>query len=91
MQVNSLPDIVGDNTAHVIGQVGVTARWVTIGAIGGALRFGDGNVGAARGVNIAQNTAKTIEAESDITAVLDLSLLYVYVPTGSTATISYGR
>lgn len=91
MVAYTIADIVGDNAAHVIGTPLTRARWIAITAVGGNLRLGDVNVGAARGVQVAANLPTIIESDgADMTACLDLGNTYVYVPIGTTATITYG-
>lgn len=90
MQIHSIADIVGDSATHALAAAGTPARWITIGALGGAIRLGDSNAAVARGANIAQNGSFTLPADPDITARYDLSLVYVFVPSGATASISYG-
>ena len=88
MQLHTIADITGDSAAH---QLAVAARVFFIGATGGVLRVGDINVSATQGVNVAQNTAITLVPDgSDITSKYPTGTVYVYVPSGATASISYG-
>lgn len=63
---------------------------VTAGASGA--RFGDSNVGAAQGANIPASVSPTILrcTVADVTDRFDLTLVYVFVPNGSTLTITIG-
>lgn len=87
MQLRSVPDIVGDNTSHPISITPESARWVSIWAIGGNIRLGDLNVSATRGANI---TSAVLPLDSFSHSVYDLNLIWLYVPTGVTASITYG-
>lgn len=91
MAPHTIQDIVGDGAAHALATAGVQARTVIIAAVSGSIRVGDGNVAANRGVAVAAGTVPlVIQADpADKTALLDLSLVSVYVPLSSTATITY--
>ncbi len=92
MQIYTLPDITGDNAAHQLSATSIGALAIYIAAVGGACRFGDSNVSATRGVNVPQNDhAIDISAIGEIPLSINLSKCYVYVPSGATATISYGQ
>ncbi len=88
MQLYTVADITGDSAAHALAPA---ARVWFIAATGGVLRVGDASVAAARGVNVAQNTPLTLVPDgSDVTAKWPAGTVYVYVPSGATASISYG-
>jgi len=55
-------------------------------------RFGDSNVGAARGVYLPAGVGPTVLRTSvaDERDKIDLTTVYVYVPGGSTLTITIG-
>ena len=90
MQPHTLPDITGDGAAHAIGAAGTRARWIAIGATGGALRVGDANVASNRGASVANGATAFLPPDPDITATYDLGNVYVYVPISSTASFTYG-
>ncbi len=88
MQMYTIADITGDSAAH---QIAPAARMIVVSATGGALRVGDINVTATRGANVAQNTSIILPPDgSDITAKYPAGTVYVYVPSSTTASISYG-
>ena len=89
MTILTAADIVGANAKVALGTAGQTARRIFITATGSAnARFGDTNVGAARGAALPNGTPVQLTAsDSDLTASFDLSQTFVYVPTGTT--ISY--
>lgn len=90
MTIQTLPDFVGNNTAVVLAATGRAKRiWLT--SLSAGTRVGDANTGAARGVDIVQNVPFVLSASNaDETDFLFLNQVYVYVPTGSTLTVTYG-
>lgn len=92
MQAYTIADITGDNAKHQLSATpGQRARWVCFSALGGPMRVGDTNVAAARGASVPQNqTVIWPEDGADATSGFDLSMVYLYVPSGTTATITYG-
>ena len=93
MQIYSIADITGDNTAHSISNDATQqARFLILTAIGGVARFGDlANVGAARGAEIQDGAPLTIRAsEADKFDHIQLGQAAAYVPSGTTLTIAYG-
>ena len=88
MQLYTIADITGDSAAHAIAPA---AREIIISATGGALRVGDASVSATRGANVAQNTTLVLPPDgSDVTAKYPAGTVYVYVPSSTTASITYG-
>lgn len=92
MVIHSLPDIVGGNAKVQISATnGLTARRLFLTATGGTARFGDVNVGAAQGVQLPMGVEVTISAsDADVTDSIPLIQAYLYVPSSTTVTISYG-
>ncbi len=88
MQMYTIADITGDSAAH---QIAPAARVIIVSATGGALRVGDVNVSATRGANVPQNTALILPPDgSDVSGKYPGGTVYVYVPSSSTASITYG-
>ncbi len=87
MQLRTVLDIVGDNTAHPLSVIPQGARWVILGGIGGSFRLGDMNVSANRGASV---TSAVLPLDGVVHSFYDLSLVWVYVPTGVTVSISWG-
>lgn len=91
MAPHTIQDIVGDGAVHAIAPAGTRARWVQIYAVGGQIRVGDAaNVGAGRGAAVASGGSFPFPESPDLASTYDLSLIAVYVPISSTATICYG-
>lgn len=91
MTVNSLIDITGANaTVQLKSTPGTKARHIYLTPIGGAVRWGNTSTGAGTGNSIPAGVQHVLRAnEADVTDLVDLSTVYVYVPTGVTLTISY--
>lgn len=74
---------------------GITqARAIILSCSGtGPLRFGDSNVGAAQGLQIAQGVSPTIlrTTVGDPSDVFDLTTCFVNVPAGTTGSIIIGK
>lgn len=72
----------------------LTAKELILQTLSGAsgARFGDSNVGATRGVNLPASVGPTVLRTSvaDERDKIDLTLAYIYVPAGSTLTITIG-
>lgn len=97
MKIFALPDISGDGAAHQLVATSTKAKWVSFSAIGnGPVRIGDASVTSSRGVSVpgvatVGGTPVVFPPDgSDMTAIYDLSMIYAYVPSGTTLTISYG-
>lgn len=74
-----------------LGSSGSFARRIFLAATGGKARFGDANVAAAQGVELPQDAVVTISAsDGDISDRIPLDHAYVYVPNGTTVTVSWG-
>jgi hypothetical protein len=91
MTLGTMADIAGDNAAHLI-TFPSTARFITVCAIGGTMRLGDkANVAAARGVLCPQNVPVTVTVDdADTTDYFGNNQVGLYIPSGTTATITYG-
>lgn len=93
MTINDIADIAGNDGVHAIsGSTPANARQLTLCASGGTARFGaKATVGAARGTLLPQNVPVVFHAsQSDQIDTIDLTQAAVYVPTGTTLTISAG-
>ena len=91
MTVQTLADITGDNAKHQISTNGILARWVILGAVGGAVRFGDTNVSSSRGASIPSGATVLLPClTADAWSGYNLSQMYAYVPNSATLTITYG-
>jgi hypothetical protein len=94
MTIHTLADIVGDGAKHALAVTGSTlnARRIWLCAHGSSTaRFGDGNVGAAQGVELPADVVVTISAsDADISDKLPLAQQNVFVPNGTTVTVSFG-
>lgn len=92
MTIQTLPDIAGANAKVQISSVpNSAARRLWITALGGVARFGDVNVGAARGVELATGVQYIFSAsDADDTDTIQLEQAYAYVPAGTTLTVSWG-
>jgi hypothetical protein len=91
MVITDLADIAGDNAVHALAASG-EARALFLTAVGGPARFGSvATVGAARGVDLPTGVPVTIRAsEADRTDRFNLTQMGVYIPSGTTLTISTG-
>lgn len=91
MTVQTLADIAGDNAVHALTTNAILARWVILGAVGGAIRFGDTNVASGRGASIPSGATVTLPPETaDGWAGYRLDSIKAYIPNSATLTISYG-
>lgn len=97
MTIQTLPDIVGSGAKVAIStQQGLKCRRLFLTgfriSLGAAARFGDTNVGAARGVILSNATVVTISAsDEDPTDLLDLTAAFAYVPAGVTLKVSFAQ
>jgi hypothetical protein len=87
MQPQTIADIAGDNAKHALGASGTMASLILLTAVGGPARYGDTNVGSARGVELPSGVQVTIpQNTTDRVDRYDLGQIYVYVPSGTTLT-----
>ena len=93
MTIQTRADIAGADAKVALSSTqGVKARRIWLTASGGTARFGDANVAVGRGVICPQNVLVTISAsDADPTDTIDLTIASVYVPTGTTLTVSWGN
>ena len=90
MTPTSVADIVGANAKVALAVVGQRARHIVLTPLGGNARVGDVNVAAAQGAALIQNVPTILPPNgADPTDCYDLSHVYVYVPSGTTITVSY--
>jgi len=91
MTIQTAADIVGANAKVAISTTqGQFARRLWLAATGGTARFGDTNVSATRGTSLAASTVTQFAAsEADITDRLDLTQAFLYVPTGTTVSVTW--
>lgn len=97
MTIHTLADIVGDGATHALAPAGSTlnARRIFLCATGSGTptpaRFGDANTAAGQGVELPINAVVVISAsDADISDKLPLPQQFVFVPNGTTVTVSFG-
>lgn len=93
MTITSRADIAGADAKVAISTTpGAQARSLWLTATGSSnARFGDTNITSARGIALTANVQSTFNANAgDPTDVIDLTTSYVYVPTGTTISVSWG-
>ena len=91
MTPQTLPDIIGASSSiPLVATPGTRkARHIMFTATSGTARWGGASVGAAQGQLIPQSVPVTTPAnEGDETDMLDLASVYVYVPIGTTLTVT---
>lgn len=93
MTIHALADITGaGNTVAISASQGQRARrlWLTAHGSSNA-RFGNTSAAAAVGVELPADQLCTFSAsDADPTDAIDLTIASVYVPNGTTVSISYG-
>jgi len=91
MTIQTIADLVGAGAAVQIAASG-RCRKIFLCAHGSSnARYGDVNVAAARGVELPADTVVTIGAsDADPTDLIDLSTSKVYIPNGTTVSVSVG-
>ena len=98
MSLHVLPDIVGDNLVHNLGSVARnngfnpphTARSVQVVVTGtGTARLGDDQTSATRGVPIGAPFGGQFLPYVGEQAFYALGALYLYVPSGATASVGW--
>lgn len=89
MTITSLADVVGASTTTAIAASPKRARWISFCALSGNARMGASNAAAAVGVQLVQNVPQTYWS-ADGADSIDLSKMYLYTPSGTTVTITYG-
>ncbi len=94
MTITTIADVAGANTTTRLSSVSSPApraRILIITATGGTARAGDSLTAAARGVLLPASVPVTFEASAaDITDSFSLYDFFVYTPSGTTLTITYG-
>jgi hypothetical protein len=94
MTLQTRADITGADAKVVLGVAGSRARVIWITATTGIARFGDINVSSSRGVVIPGGTvpAEFIAPQNgaDQSDSYHLDLCYVYVPSGTVVSITFG-
>ncbi len=92
MTLHTLPDIAGSSTAvRLVATSGLKARWIKVTSEVGVSNIGDASVSATQGVDCPVGVPVTLESNgADATDVYDLYNTWVWVPSGSTLTITYG-
>lgn len=91
MTAQTIADISGGNAkVPLTATRGLRARSLYLTATGGTARWGDTNVGSARGNELVENVPTRIDQNgADPTDALDLTTFYLYVPSGTTVTVSW--
>jgi hypothetical protein len=85
-----LADISGDNAAHFLTtDATLEATAVYLGAVAGPMRVGDSTVSSTKGVQVATGGLLVMPPKRPDQGGYKLSRIKVYVPTGTTLTISY--
>lgn len=93
MIVTTVADITGDGAAHALKANYTAARWVQIvapAANTAAVRFGDSNTSASRGIPIAAGGSMYL-GESQKSSPYDLATLYYYAANNDKLTLTYGN
>lgn len=92
MTVHTLPDIAGTSLAtRLVATSGPRARWILLASEVGVSNVGDSLVSATRGVDLPIGIPVLLpENGADPTDTYDLFNTYVFVPSGSTLTVTYG-
>jgi hypothetical protein len=90
MTIQTLPDITASGALAPAGSTLQARRiWLCAHATSNA-RYGDVNVGAGRGVELPADQLVTISAsDADISDKLPLAQQFVYVPNGTTVSVSF--
>lgn len=98
MALHTPPDITGDNAVHNLGTLAqansysapFTARSVQVVVVGsGTARLGDDQTSATRGIPIvAPNGAQFLPYVGE-NCFYSLGALYLYVPSGATASVAW--
>ncbi len=96
MTIRTVADIIGADAKVALialastGPIKARRIWLTAHGSSNA-RFGDTNVAAARGEELPADVQCTFSAsDADITDNIDLSTAFVYVPSGTTVTVTLG-
>ena len=88
--MKTIADIAGNNAAHQLtSNADIYATAVYLGATGGPARVGDANVGASRGASIEASSIFTLPPKPFAQGTYQLSAIYVYIPIGTTLSITY--
>ncbi|HXI42317.1 MAG TPA: hypothetical protein VNH83_20205 [Bryobacteraceae bacterium] len=92
MTVHTIADIVGSSTAvRLVATPGLRARWILFCSEVGVSNVGDANVSASRGVDLPAAVPVIFPQNgADQTDAYDLYNTWVFVPTSSTLTVTYG-
>ncbi len=90
--MKTLADISGNNAVHALtADTSLTATVVYLGAVGGPARVGDlANVSSSRGASIESGKITILPPKlPEQKGYYQLSKIGVYVPNGTTLTITY--
>jgi len=91
MQISTLADIAGAGATVPLTTGAAQARALYLTAIGGTARFGDSSVTAAQGVELPDGVMCAFGVNNDDRVdTIQLNQAHVYVPSGTTVTVSYG-
>jgi hypothetical protein len=98
MTTQTLPDIPGNGAKQPIaaqpadGSAKIRARRLWLCAHGSSNgRYGDTNVAAARGLELPADQVVTISAsDADIADAIDLTQQFLFLPNGTSVSITYG-
>ena len=91
MTITTVADFTHSASAQPIATASQECRRLWLTALSIAARFGDVNVAAAQGIELAADRITTIAAsDSDPTDTIHLDQCYLYVPSGSTVSVTWG-
>ena len=91
MTITTVADFTHSASAQPIATASQECRRLWLTALSIAARFGDGNVAATQGVELPVGIEVTIAAsDSDPTDTIHLDQCYLYVPSGSTVSVTWG-
>lgn len=91
MQIYTIADITPNSVATPLSATTKLAVWVQLSATGAAIRYGDSNVGSARGAKIPTGTVVTLPRCDFNQGGYDLTKIYVYGTGADAVSISYGQ
>ena len=90
MTPQTVADITPNGAAVAIGATGIRATVIQLTATGTTCRWGDSNVGAARGQKLPAGVPVTLPRAEFAQGYYDLGKVYVYAGSGSdSVSVSY--
>ena len=91
MTITTVADFTSGGSAQQIAAASKECRRLWLTATVAAARFGDASVASGQGVELPVGIEVTIAAsDSDPTDTIHLDQCYLYVPSGSTVSVTWG-